>query len=169
MRLRSDKTLADISHIMRKLSLLAERVLTACSAVTTSMPLWCRYYDTRVASRLLARWCGASVTAGHGAHGVRGAHGTVRGRSLGRGRLNAGKGSRAGAGWPLARARGAGAGREARAGAGAGRGRRGRGPGTGTGGMAGWWMGWMLGVGGGGIAWGRWVWEWIWLEPRGAR
>ena len=37
------------------------------------------------------------------------------------------------------------------------------------GGMAEWWMGWMLGMRGGGIAWGRWVWEWIWLEPRGAR
>jgi len=43
------------------------------------------------------------------------------------------------------------------------------GPGAGDGGMAGWWMGGVLGVGGGGIAWGRWVWEWIWLEPRGAR
>jgi hypothetical protein len=24
-------------------------------------------------------------------------------------------------------------------------------------------------VGAGGIAWGRWVWEWIRLEPRGTR
>jgi hypothetical protein len=35
--------------------------------------------------------------------------------------------------------------------------------------MAGWWMGWVFGVGAGGIAWGRWVWEWIRLEPRGTR
>jgi hypothetical protein len=27
-------------------------------------------------------------------------------------------------------------------------------------------MGWMRGVGAGGIAWGRWVWDWIRLEPR---
>src|SRR5689334_14305600 len=64
---------------------LAERVLAVCSAVTTSMPLWCRYYDTKVASMLLARWCGTSVTAGYGAHVVRGARRTVCECSLGRG------------------------------------------------------------------------------------
>ena len=87
---------------------------------------------------------------------------------MGAGHRNVGKGSRAGAGVALGPRPGCGSG-QARAGC------RGTGDGgvvdglNAWGGMAEWWMGWMLGVGGGGIAWGRWVWEWIWLEPRGAR